>query len=76
MAVKVTRDAVMWGRRRENGMWLAATPRRRLMHPWNTPRHDSVFIAIGRLRIRLIVRDTDSERMYERKREDERTVLP
>jgi hypothetical protein len=68
--------AVMWGRRRENGFWLATTPRRRLMLPWSPEGHDSVFIALGRLRIRIICRNTWLERDYEAKRRSEQTVLP
>lgn len=60
--------AVMWGRRRENGFWIASTPRRRLMFPWSTPRHDSVFVAFGRLRMRIVMRNTDSERGWWLKR--------
>lgn len=50
--------AVHWGTRRENGIWLASTSRRRLLLPWSSPRHDAVFIAAGRLRVRVITRNT------------------
>lgn len=66
--VHVSRDAVMWGRRRENGFWLASTPRRRFMTPWTVPRHDSFFVALGRLRVRIVVRSTDGERAWWLKR--------
>lgn len=39
-----------WGRHKENGIWRAPTPRRKLI--WR--RHDSLFIAFGRTRIRLV----------------------
>jgi hypothetical protein len=40
----------MWGKRRENGIWLAPTPRWRVLFL----RHDSLFVAAGRLRLRLM----------------------
>jgi hypothetical protein len=40
----------MWGKHKENGVWLAETPRRRFM--WRG--HDSLFIAAGRLRVRIM----------------------
>jgi hypothetical protein len=72
--LRVTRDSVMWGRHRENGVWLAFTPRRRLMLPWLPPGHDAVFIALGRLRVRIMTRHLDY-RQCERNRQDEQTVL-
>ncbi len=41
---------MMWGKSKENGIWLAATSDWRLML-W---RHDALFIAAGRLRFRLM----------------------
>jgi len=41
---------VKWGKRKENGIWLAPTSRRRVL--WQ--RHDSLFIACGRVRVRLM----------------------
>jgi hypothetical protein len=41
---------MMWGRRRENGIWLASVPRFRLMFRG----HDSLYIAAGRLRLRVM----------------------
>jgi hypothetical protein len=38
-----------WGRDKLNGVWLASVRRRRIM--WRG--HDSLFIAAGRLRLRL-----------------------
>jgi len=38
-----------WGREKLNGVWLASVRRRRIM--WRG--HDSLFIAAGRLRLRL-----------------------
>jgi hypothetical protein len=40
----------MWGRHKENGIWLASKSRLRLM--WRG--HDSLFVALGRLRLRLM----------------------
>jgi hypothetical protein len=39
-----------WGRRNENGIWLASYSRRRLM--WRG--HDSLYVAAGRLRLRVM----------------------
>jgi hypothetical protein len=44
------RDGVHWGCRRENGIWFASTSRRRVL--WRS--HDSLFVAAGRLRVRLM----------------------
>lgn len=44
------KDGVHWGRRKENGIWLASTSRRRIL--WRG--HDSLFVAAGRLRMRLM----------------------
>jgi hypothetical protein len=41
---------MFWGRRRENGIWLATRSRRRLL--WRG--HDSLYVAAGRLRVRLM----------------------
>jgi hypothetical protein len=41
---------MMWGRHRENGVWLATKPRRRLL--WRG--HDSLYVALGRLRLRIM----------------------
>lgn len=41
---------VWWGRAKENGIWLASVPRRKLM--WRG--HDSLYVAAGRLRLRLM----------------------
>lgn len=51
----MTGTGLMWGRCRENGVWLATRPRWRLMHPWNPGGHDSLFIAARRLRIRIMI---------------------
>ncbi len=40
----------MWGKRKENGLWLARCSRRRVMFRG----HDSLFVAFGRLRLRLM----------------------
>lgn len=40
----------MWGKRKENGVWLASVPKRRFMFRG----HDSLYIAIGRLRVRVM----------------------
>lgn len=39
-----------WGRLHENGVWIAPTSKRRLM----LRNHDSLYIALGRLRIRIM----------------------
>lgn len=39
-----------WGEHRENAVWFATRPRNRFM--WH--RHDSLFIARGRFRLRLM----------------------
>ena len=39
-----------WGKRKENGVWLASTSRRRLMFRG----HDSLFVALSRLRVRIM----------------------
>lgn len=44
------RELAAWGKHRENGVWLASVARRRLM--WRG--HDSLFVAAGRLRLRLM----------------------
>lgn len=44
---------VMWGKREENGIWLARAPRRRLLFR----DHDSLYVAAGRLRLRLMKPD-------------------
>lgn len=41
---------MMWGKCKENGIWRAPTRKRRLL--WRG--HDSLFIAFGRTRIRLM----------------------
>jgi hypothetical protein len=41
---------VHWGRRKENGVGLASVPKRRLMFRG----HDSLYVAFGRLRLRLM----------------------
>jgi hypothetical protein len=41
---------VHWGKCRENGIWLASVPKRRLMFR----AHDSLYVALGRLRLRLM----------------------
>ncbi len=41
---------MMWGRRKENGVWLSEVSRRRVM--WRG--HDSLFVAFGRLRLRIM----------------------
>lgn len=41
---------MMWGKRRENGVWLASAPRWRFMFRG----HDSLYIAVGHLRVRLM----------------------
>lgn len=41
---------MMWGRHKENGIWRASVPRRRLM--WRN--HDSLYVALGRFRFRLM----------------------
>lgn len=40
----------MWGKRKENGVWLASRSRRRLM----LRGHDSLFVAVGRMRLRIM----------------------
>lgn len=40
----------MWGRSKENGIWWGGKSRRKLLFR----RHDSLFIAFGRLRIRVM----------------------
>jgi hypothetical protein len=42
---------IWWGRAKENGIWLASVPRRRLC--WRG--HDSLYVAASRLRLRLRV---------------------
>lgn len=44
------KDGVHWGRRKETGIWLGSTSRRRFL--WRG--HDSLFIAAGRLGVRLM----------------------
>jgi hypothetical protein len=41
---------MMWGERKENGIWIARTSRPRLM--WRG--HDSLYVALGRLRLRIM----------------------
>lgn len=41
---------MMWGKHKENGIWLASVPRRRFMFR----NHDSLYIAAGRFRFRLM----------------------
>jgi hypothetical protein len=41
---------MMWGKRKENGIWLSHVRRRRLMFKG----HDSLYLAWGRLRLRLM----------------------
>lgn len=41
---------VMWGRRKENSIWLATKSRRRVL----LRGHDSLFIAFGRARLRIM----------------------
>lgn len=48
---------MMWGKTRENGVWFSGTSDWRLMF-W---RHDALFIAAGRLRLRLMKRRTASQ---------------
>jgi len=43
---------MMWGKFRENGVWLSSVPDWRFMF-W---RHDSLYIAAGRFRLRLMKR--------------------
>jgi hypothetical protein len=43
-------DPMMWGKRKENGVWIARKPKRRFM--WRN--HDSLYVALWRLRLRLI----------------------
>jgi hypothetical protein len=38
-----------WGKHKENGIWLAAKPRRRFM----IRDHDCLYVAFGRLRLRI-----------------------
>lgn len=45
-----TAHAMMWGKTKENGIWLATKGRRRLMFR----DHDSLYVALGRLRLRLM----------------------
>jgi hypothetical protein len=40
----------MWGKRKENGVWVASRPRWRLMFRG----HDSFFVAAGRVRVRIM----------------------
>lgn len=44
------RWGVHWGRGKENGIWLAARPRRRFMFRG----HDSLYVAAGRWRLRVM----------------------
>lgn len=41
---------MMWGKQKENGVWVAQCSRQRLL--WRN--HDALFIAIGRLRVRMM----------------------
>lgn len=41
---------MMWGRSKENGIWWSTRSRRRLLFRG----HDSLFVAFGHLRIRLM----------------------
>ena len=41
---------MMWGKLKENGIWIARTSHWRYM--WCN--HDSLYMAIGRLRVRLM----------------------
>lgn len=40
----------MWGKHKENGIWLASTPRLKVM--WFG--HDALYVAVWRLRLRLM----------------------
>lgn len=41
---------MMWGIRKENGIWLASSPHRRLCFRG----HDSLYVAFGRFRLRIM----------------------
>lgn len=41
---------LMWGKRKENGVWLARRSRRRLL--WRN--HGALYVALGRVRVRLM----------------------
>jgi hypothetical protein len=41
---------MMWGRHKESGVWRAGAPKRKML--WRG--HDSLYIAAGRIRIRLM----------------------
>jgi hypothetical protein len=43
-------DMLMWGKHGENGIWRATRSARRLL--WRG--HDSLYIAMGRFRLRLM----------------------
>jgi hypothetical protein len=47
---------VWWGPHGESGVWLATRPRRRLMWRDHPAGHDCVFVALWRLRLRVLVR--------------------
>ena len=40
----------MWGTHKENGIWIGSKSRRRLLFR----KHDSLFVALGRLRLRIM----------------------
>jgi hypothetical protein len=43
---------LMWGKSKESGVWWARTYRWRLM--WND--HDSLYVCVGKVRLRLMKR--------------------
>jgi hypothetical protein len=49
---------MMWGKHKENGIWICGASDWRLMF-WG---HDALFVAIGRLRLRLMKPVTSGDR--------------
>lgn len=43
---------MMWGKHKENGIWLAKAQQRKLLGPTRSGR--LVYVGIGRLRLRLM----------------------
>ena len=48
---------MMWGKLKENGIWIASTNRLRFMFKG----HDSLYVALGRFRLRIMKPSSNKE---------------
>jgi len=48
--LKLERRLKMWGKRKENGVWIASRSRWK----WMWKDHDALYIAIWKLRLRIM----------------------